>query len=118
MTDFLLELLSEEIPARMQAAARNDFARLFAQELDELGVTAEAIDVWSTPRRLALVARGLPTETQAASEEIKGPRTSAPCARSDCRTSSFRSATESGSRSSRNRDGLCATCWDRLSSGS
>ena len=78
VTDFLLELLSEEIPARMQAAARNDLARLFAQELDELGVTAEAIDVWSTPRRLALVARGLPTETQAASEEIKGPRTSAP----------------------------------------
>ena len=68
----------EEIPARMQAGARNDLARLFAQELDELGVIAEAIDVWSTPRRLALVARGLPLETLAVSEEIKGPRTSAP----------------------------------------
>jgi glycyl-tRNA synthetase beta chain len=78
VTDLLLELLSEEIPARMQAGARNDLARLFAEELDELGVTAEAIDVWSTPRRLALVARGLPSETQAVSEEIKGPRTSAP----------------------------------------
>ena len=78
VTDFLLELLSEEIPARMQATARNDLARLFAQELNDLGVTAEAIDVWSTPRRLALVARGLPSETQAVSEEIKGPRTSAP----------------------------------------
>ena len=78
MTDFLLELLSEEIPARMQAGARNDLARLFAEELDELGVTAEAIDVWSTPRRLALIARGLPSETQAVSEEIKGPRTNAP----------------------------------------
>ncbi|GAA4758256.1 glycine--tRNA ligase subunit beta [Sphingomonas daechungensis] len=76
--DFLLELLSEEIPARMQAGARNDLARMFAQEMDELGVTAEAIDVWSTPRRLALIARGLPAETQAVSEEIKGPRTSAP----------------------------------------
>ena len=76
--DFLLELLSEEIPARMQAGARNDLARLFAEELDELGVTAEAIDVWSTPRRLALIARGLPLETQAISEEIKGPRTNAP----------------------------------------
>ena len=52
--DFLIELRSEEIPARMQAGARNDLARLFAQELDELGVTAEAIDVWSTPRRLAV----------------------------------------------------------------
>jgi len=76
--DFLLELRSEEIPARMQAGARNDLARLFAQELDALGVAAEAIDVWSTPRRLALVARGLPLETQAVSEELKGPRTSAP----------------------------------------
>jgi glycyl-tRNA synthetase beta chain len=76
--DFLLELLSEEIPARMQAGARNDLARLFAEELEELGVAAQAIDVWSTPRRLAMVARGLPVETQAVSEEIKGPRTSAP----------------------------------------
>jgi len=41
-------------------------------------VSAEAIDVWSTPRRLTLVARGLPSETQAVSEEVKGPRTSAP----------------------------------------
>ena len=78
MSDFLLELRSEEIPARMQATARNDLSRLFAQELDALGVAAEAIDVWSTPRRLALVARGLPVETQAVSEELKGPRTSAP----------------------------------------
>ena len=76
--DFLLELLSEEIPARMQATARNDLARLLAEELNELGVSAEAIDIWSTPRRLALIARGLPLETQAISEEIKGPRTSAP----------------------------------------
>lgn len=62
----------------MQAGARNDLARMFAEELDELGVSAGAIDVWSTPRRLALIARGLPDETQAVSEEIKGPRTSAP----------------------------------------
>ena len=53
--DFLLELLSEEIPARMQAGARNDLARLFAEELDELGVTAEAIDVWSTRNGLTAV---------------------------------------------------------------
>ena len=78
VTDFLLELLCEEIPARMQAGARNDLARMLAQELEELGVTAEAIDVWSTPRRLVLVARGLPLETQAVSEEMKGPRTNAP----------------------------------------
>ena len=85
MAYFLLELRSEEIPARMQAGARNDLARLFAEELDELGVSAEAIDVWSTPRRLALIARGLPLETQAVSEEIMGPRTNAPAS---CDTSS------------------------------
>jgi glycyl-tRNA synthetase beta chain len=76
--DFLLELRSEEIPARMQAGARNDLARMFAEELERAGIAAEAIDVWSTPRRLALVARGLPLETQAVREELKGPRTSAP----------------------------------------
>ena len=76
--DFLLELLSEEIPARMQAGARNDLARMFADELGKAGLESEAIDVFSTPRRLALIARGVPLETQARREEIKGPRTSAP----------------------------------------
>ena len=76
--DFLLELRSEEIPARMQAAARNDLARLFAEELQKAGLSTEAIDTFSTPRRLALIGRGLPLETQARSDEIKGPRTSAP----------------------------------------
>jgi glycyl-tRNA synthetase beta chain len=76
--DFLLELRSEEIPARMQAGARNDLARLFAQEIEKAGFSSEAIDVFSTPRRLALIARGLPSRTEARSEEVKGPRTSAP----------------------------------------
>ncbi|HET7816814.1 MAG TPA: glycine--tRNA ligase subunit beta [Sphingomicrobium sp.] len=76
--DFLLELLCEEIPARMQSAARNDLARLFAQELEAAGLKAEAIDVWSTPRRLALIARALPAQTEESREEVKGPRTSAP----------------------------------------
>ena len=78
VSDFLLELLCEEIPARMQASARNDLARLFAQELDAVGVRAEAIDVWSTPRRLALIARSLPETTEASREELKGPRTNTP----------------------------------------
>ena len=76
--DFLLELLCEEIPARMQAGARNDLARLFAEEIDKAGLSSEAIEVFSTPRRLVLIARDLPGETEARSEEIKGPRTSAP----------------------------------------
>src|SRR3990170_3476695 len=76
--DFLLELLSEEIPARMQAKARNDLARMFAEEVDRAGLTTEGIETFATPRRLALIARGLPLETGAVSEELKGPRTGAP----------------------------------------
>lgn len=76
--DFLLELLSEEIPARMQARARNDLARMFAEKLAEAGLGHEGIVTYSTPRRLALIARGLPLATEAVREELKGPRTSAP----------------------------------------
>jgi glycyl-tRNA synthetase beta chain len=78
VADFLLELLSEEIPARMQDKARADLARLFVAQLGEAGLKAEAIETFATPRRLALIARGLPAQTEAVSEEIKGPRTSAP----------------------------------------
>ena len=78
MTDFLLELLSEEIPARMQAKARNDLARLFAECTEEAGLSTGAIDVYSTPRRLALIARDVAEATEASREELKGPRTSAP----------------------------------------
>ncbi len=76
--DFLLELRSEEIPARMQAGARADLEKLFVKELAAAGLTPGAITVWSTPRRLALIARDLPLGTQAVSEEVKGPRASAP----------------------------------------
>jgi glycyl-tRNA synthetase beta chain len=76
--DFLLELLSEEIPARMQARARNDLARMFAEKLGASGLSHGGIATYSTPRRLTLIARGLPLSTEAVSGEMKGPRTSAP----------------------------------------
>ncbi|WP_145074415.1 glycine--tRNA ligase subunit beta [Sphingobium wenxiniae] len=78
MTDFLLELRCEEIPARMQLKASEDLARLFTEELGKAGLKPAAIDSFVTPRRLALIARDLPPETQAVSEEFKGPRTTAP----------------------------------------
>ena len=78
MTDFLLELRSEEIPARMQDRAREDLAKLFAAELAKAGLAATELVTYATPRRLALIARGLPTETAAVSEETKGPKASAP----------------------------------------
>jgi glycyl-tRNA synthetase beta chain len=78
MADFLLELLSEEIPARMQAKARNELARMFAECTEEAGLSTGAIDTFSTPRRLVLIARDVADATQANREEVKGPRTSAP----------------------------------------
>ncbi len=78
MTDFLLELRSEEIPARMQDKARDDLARLFSAELEKGGLNAAELITYATPRRLALVAKGLPLETQAVREEIKGPKAGAP----------------------------------------
>ncbi|WP_425566811.1 glycine--tRNA ligase subunit beta [Sphingomonas swuensis] len=62
----------------MQAKARNDLARLFAEELAKTGLEADAIETFATPRRLGLIARGLPLATAAVSEELKGPRSSAP----------------------------------------
>jgi len=78
MTDFLLELRSEEIPARMQAGARENLAKLFTAEMAKAGLSAGEIVTYAGPRRLALIARGLPAATEAVSEEVKGPRASAP----------------------------------------
>ena len=61
MADFLLELLSEEIPARMQARARNDLAKMLADELGKAGLETGAVEVHSTPRRLVLIARDVAT---------------------------------------------------------
>ena len=78
MPDFLLELRTEEIPARMQAGARAALEKAFREHMAATGVTHGAITVWSTPRRLALIARGLPEATEAQREEIKGPKVGAP----------------------------------------
>jgi glycyl-tRNA synthetase beta chain len=78
VSDFLLELRSEEIPARMQKGARAELEKLLRRELDNAGVACGEITVWSTPRRLALIARDLPEATEAVSEEAKGPPEGAP----------------------------------------
>lgn len=62
----------------MQEKAREDLARLFAAELDKAGLKAAATISYATPRRLALILKGLPAETAAVSEETKGPRVGAP----------------------------------------
>lgn len=76
--DFLLELACEEIPARMQQGARAELEKLFRRELEGAGVVPGACTIWSTPRRLALIARDLPEATEAVCEEIKGPPKDAP----------------------------------------
>ncbi|GAA4643834.1 glycine--tRNA ligase subunit beta [Pontixanthobacter gangjinensis] len=78
MSDFLLELRSEEIPARMQKGARAELEKLFRREMDAAGVKTGELTIWSTPRRLALIARDLPAQTEAVSEEAKGPPEGAP----------------------------------------
>jgi glycyl-tRNA synthetase beta chain len=78
MTDFLLELRSEEIPARMQGKAKEDLARLFTDALAKAGLAAESVETFATPRRLSLIAEGLPLATEAVAEETKGPKVGAP----------------------------------------
>ena len=76
--DLLIELFSEEIPARMQPRAREDLKRLVTDGLVEAGLTYVSAGAFSTPRRLVLAVEGLTPESKSVREERKGPRTDAP----------------------------------------
>ncbi|NNK77213.1 MAG: glycine--tRNA ligase subunit beta, partial [Litoreibacter sp.] len=78
MPDLLIELFSEEIPARMQGRAAADLKRLITDGLVEAGLTYEGAAAFSTPRRLTLTVHGLTAESKPVREERKGPRTDAP----------------------------------------
>ncbi|WP_073067028.1 glycine--tRNA ligase subunit beta [Paracoccus solventivorans] len=78
MMDLLIELFSEEIPARMQPRAREDLKRLVTDGLVEAGLTYVSAGAFSTPRRLVLAVEGLTPESKPVREERKGPRTDAP----------------------------------------
>ncbi len=78
MAELLLEILSEEIPARMQARAAEDLRALVAAKLKEAGLAFTSARAFATPRRLALVVDGLPEKQPDTIEEKKGPRTDAP----------------------------------------
>ncbi|HVK90078.1 MAG TPA: glycine--tRNA ligase subunit beta [Mycoplana sp.] len=77
MPDLLLELRSEEIPARMQRKAAGDLKKLVTDALVEAGLTYEGAREYWTPRRLALDIRGLNARSADIREERKGPRTDA-----------------------------------------
>ena len=78
MPDLLIELLSEEIPARMQSRAAADLRGLVTDGLVAAGLTYAHAAAFSTPRRLSLAVEGLLPESPALKEERKGPRTDAP----------------------------------------
>jgi len=78
MAELLLELLSEEIPARMQARAAEDLKRLVTDGLKSHGLEAGEAKAFATPRRLTLVVEGVPAKSPDLSEERKGPRVNAP----------------------------------------
>ncbi len=78
--DLLIELFSEEIPARMQAQASADLRRLITEGLVEAGLTYASAGAHATPRRLTLSVDGLSAHSQPVREERKGPRADAPAA--------------------------------------
>jgi glycyl-tRNA synthetase beta chain len=78
MAELLLELFSEEIPARMQTRAREDLARMLGGKLGEAGLEFKDIKTYATPRRLTAVVEGLPSRSPDLREEKKGPRVDAP----------------------------------------
>ena len=78
MPDLLIELLSEEIPARMQARAADDLKKLVTDKLVAAGLLYEGARAFVTPRRLALAVAGVPARQPDVKEEKKGPRVGAP----------------------------------------
>jgi glycyl-tRNA synthetase beta chain len=78
MPDLLLELFSEEIPARMQRRAAEDLKKLVTNALVERGFPYEGAKAYATPRRLALNVVGLPAKGRDVREERKGPKVGAP----------------------------------------
>jgi glycyl-tRNA synthetase beta chain len=78
MPELLLEILSEEIPARMQAKAADDLKRLVTDGLKAAGLDFQSAEAYVTPRRLCLVVDGLPEKQPDVSEERRGPKAGAP----------------------------------------
>jgi len=78
MPDLLLELFSEEIPARMQAKAADDLRRMVTDKLVAEGLVYEGAKAFATPRRLALTVHGIPARQPDLKEERRGPRVGGP----------------------------------------
>ncbi len=78
MAQLLIEIFSEEIPARMQQGAARDLERMAGERLKAAGLAFESLTTFAGPRRLTLVVEGLPHGTPDRDEELKGPKSNAP----------------------------------------
>lgn len=78
MAQLLIEIFSEEIPARMQQGAARDLERMASERLKAAGLEFESLTTFAGPRRLTLVVEGLPHGTPDRDEELKGPKSNAP----------------------------------------
>ena len=78
MPELLFEILSEEIPAKMQKKAAENLGKLICDGLEEIGLKNKSMQIYSTPRRLAVSLRELPRYTESKLIKRKGPRTNAP----------------------------------------
>ena len=83
MAEFLLEALSEEIPARMQKRAAAEFSQILTSELEKVGLAHEPANYFVTPRRITVSIDGLPLQQSTVVEERRGPRVDAPAAALD-----------------------------------
>jgi len=102
MPQLLIELFSEEIPARMQSAAARDLARMAKERLDAAGLAFDSLKSFAGPRRLTLVVEGLPAAQEARTEERKGPRVGSP----DAAIEGFLRSTSLAREALVERDGL------------
>lgn len=78
MSELLLELFSEEIPALMQVSALEAYQKIFENFLSQYNIKYESIKTFCGPRRITICIQGLPTHIEAAQTEIKGPKIDAP----------------------------------------
>jgi len=78
MAELLLELYSEEIPHGLQISAREEIKKNLLKSLEEESIKYKSAEVYSTPTRLALLVRDLPTEIKIDAKEVRGPKVGVP----------------------------------------
>ena len=78
MSELIIELFSEEMPPNLQINARNQFKKLFSENLSSLKLEYKNFDIYSTPTRLTTLIHGLPDKIKILSSEVKGPKVGVP----------------------------------------